>query len=137
MIANIALCLAFAAFCMAAIDALLIDMHKSIVHSVRGAIRIILGLGLVVALVLCSVAGWWEAAGMVIGSAAGFSIVFRWALNAMRMKHPSYMGLGAWYDRFWLNIGRKLLKNPAYGGWLAYIAESLMATGFTAYFTLH
>lgn len=136
MIANIALSLAFAAFCMAVIDALIIDMHKPVAHGLRAAIRIILGLGFIVALVLLTAIGWWEAAGMVLGSGAGFNIVFRWTLNSMRMLHPSYLGMGAAYDRCWLKVARKLFASPAYGGWLAYIAESLVAAGVTAYFTL-
>lgn len=136
MIANITLSIAFAAFCMAAIDALLIDHHKPIYHGLRGAIRTILGVAFVVALVTCAGIGWWRAGSMVLGCGAGFTIVFRWALNAMRMKHPCYLGMGAMYDRFWLKLGRKWFDNPAYGGWLAYIGESSAASLITTYFTL-
>lgn len=136
MIANIALSLAFAAFCMAAIDALLIERHKDIEHWLRGLVRLLLGVAFIIALVMLGITGWWTAAGMVLGSGAGFSVVFRWALNAMRQVHPCHLGMGAMYDRFWLKLGRKWFVKPAYGGWLAYIAESLAAALITTYFTL-
>lgn len=136
MIANICLVLTLAAFVMGTIDSLLIDMQKKIVHGLRGAIRFILGGGLAVAIVVQWGMGYGRVAAMMLGGAAAFSIVFRLSLNMMRLKAPTYLGMGALYDRMWLNIGKGLLKNPAYGGWLVYIAEGITALVVATVYTL-
>lgn len=137
MIANICLVLALAAFLMGVIDSLLIDMHKAIIHALRGVIRFVLGGALFVALVVQWGLGAGRVAAMMLGAAAVFSIVFRLSLNMFRLKSPPYLGMGALYDRMWLRIGKSLLKNPAYGGWLVYIAESIVALTVATTYTLN